>query len=613
MSRPLLSHARIQLGAALLVIAAALALQASAATAAPGYGPDSTTPSIALGAEVPIGLAIDQGTEEIYVAELSTGLLNKVQPGEVEQLDSGGVATADSPFTTGGQDLFVSVAVDPATHGIFAYQGEGTTPFGFKGKSTMSTFSSSGVLGSSFFPQSSEAGTLAVDSSGRVYFPNTTAGSVQVFDSSGALESTITCGGCTGGAFGRPDSLAFDAAGDLYVVDRAGNGRVVKLVPSGGSFAYGSTLQTGGSPVAVAVDGSSGDVFVGNLVGSKYHVIAYGSSGTAFDDFAADLVSQSPVEIATGQLAVNSNTHELYLSNPGGKNLWAFEPIGAIPAPTASLVTPTPVGQVEATLRANVNPKAHVLTDCHFEYVDQADFLVSEYDNARSVPCPAVIGASESVAVSTVATGLSPGTSYESRLVIASHGGADEDGNQAFQTLPAAPPEATTGEASAITLTGATLAGSVNAKGGKVSNCHFDYVTEAEFQSTVFAGAKTKVCSVTPSGTAATAVTAKATGLVAGTAYRFRVVATNNAGTTQAVEKTFATVAETCAENPASCSPPGGGGSQASTSPAPSSTPPPASVPAPIKKALKCRKGFKKKRVRGNLKCVKVRKHRRTG
>jgi hypothetical protein len=606
----MLSRARILFGAALLVMIATLALEAPVAHAGPGYELDSTMPSIALAGEVPIGVAVDQSSEEIYVAELTTSLINSLQPGQVEQLDSEGVATAASPLTTGGQDLFISVAVDPATHGIFAYQGEGTTPFGQKGKSTMSTLSSSGVLGSSFFPQNSEAGTLAVDSSSRVYFPNTTAGSVQVFSSTGTLEDTITCAGCAGGVFGRPGSVAFDSAGNLYVVDRAGSGRVVKLVPSGGSYAYDSTLQTGGSPVVVAVDTSSGDIFVGNLVGTKYHVISYDPAGAAFDDFAAGLVRQSIVELATGQLAVNATTHELYLSDPGGKQLWAFEPVGSIPAPTATVAAPTPVGQVEATLRATVNPKAHVLTTCRFEYTNHADFLANGYTNAHSAACPAVIGNPEGVAISAVSSGLSPNTSYDYRIVIASHGGSDEDGNQSFQTLPAALPEATTGAASAISLTGATLAGSVNAKGGKVSNCHFDYVAEAEFQSTAFAGAKTKVCSVTPSGTAATAITAKATGLLAGTTYRFRVVATNNAGTTAAADKSFATTAETCEENPAMCPPAGGGASQPPASSGPSSTPPPVSVLAPIKKAPPCRKGFQKKQVRGKIKCVKVKKHR---
>jgi hypothetical protein len=43
---------------------------------------------------------------------------------------------------------------------------------------------------------------------------------------------------------------------------------------------------------------------------------------------------------------------------------------------------------VEATLRATVDPKAHVLIDCHFEYINHADFLANGYANAHSVSCP---------------------------------------------------------------------------------------------------------------------------------------------------------------------------------------------------------------------------------
>jgi hypothetical protein len=115
----------------------------------------------------------------------------------------------------------------------------------------------------------------------------------------------------------------------------------------------------------------------------------------------------------------------------------------------------------------------------------------------------------------------------------------------------------------------------------------------------------------TPSGNAAVAVTtAKVSALTAGTAYRFRVVATNNAGTGTASDASFATVAETCAENAALC-PPSGGGSQPAP-PAPISPAPPAPSPAgPAPKPLKCHKGFKKKRVRGKLRCVRAKKRHR--
>jgi hypothetical protein len=592
-----------------VVTAAALVLLAWLALAAPanagrGFKPDSSQPSIALDAEIPGGVAVDQASEEIYVAELSKALVGALAPGEVEQLTAEGAPTANSPFGTGGQDFFLAVAVNPATHGIYAYQAEASTPLGQKGTSEVSGFSSTGVLGTSFPVATSGALTLAADAAGHVLFPNTVANTVQAFDSSGALAETISCAGCPVGSFDEPDAVAFDSGGDLYVVSRA-NGKVVKLAPSGGGYTFASTLQSGAGAVAVAVDTSSGDVFVGDWVGGEYHVAAFDSAATQFDDFGAGLVKPSIAEGVAGQLAVDSTSHRVLLSDPGGDQLWAFEPVGSIPAPTASIAVASPVGQVEATLRATVNPKGHVLTTCHFEYTTHADFLANGYANAKVANCPAVVGDRESTTISAAVSGLSPATRYDYRIQIASFGGSAESGPEAFETLPAAAPEATTGSASAVTKTTATLNGSVNPKGGKTTNCHFEYVTEASFLATGFSGATVKTCSPTPTGNVTTAVLAKLTGLPPGTTYRFRVVATNNAGTTQAPDKAFATVAETCAENAALCPPPPG-----------ESTPPPAESPfvSPLPSApkpLKCHKGFKKKRVHGKLKCVRAKKSRR--
>jgi hypothetical protein len=606
MSRSIFLRPRGGFTAALLAVAT-MALSASTAWAGPGYKLDSAKPSIPLGAEIPVGVAIDQSSQVIYVAEVSRNLFS-IQPGQVEQLSSAGTPTASSPFGTGGQDFFVSVAVNPVTHGIYAYQIEGATPQGQKGTSTVSLFSSTGVLGTSFSPSNAQAASLAADSTGRLFFPNNVTGSVQIFSPSGTLEGSVTCGGCPGGSFVTPQSVAFDSAGKLYVVDSANGGRVVKFSPSGGSYVYESTLQSGAGAVAVAVDSSSNDVFVGDLTSGKYHVVVYDSAGAPFDDFAAGLVSKSAIDVINGQLGVNATTHKVYLSDPGGNNLWVFERIGSIPAPTAAIAPATPVGQVEATLRATVNPKGHVLTSCGFEYTDHADFLANGYDNAETAPCPAVVGDAESVSVLAKVNGLDTETSYDYRIQVESYGGSAESASQAFQTLPPLAPEVTTGAASALTKTTATLGGTVNPKGGTVSNCHFEYVTEAGFQSNGFTGATSKVCSTIPSGNVANSVSAKVTGLGAATTYRFRVVATNNSGTGTATPATFATVAETCVENPALCPP-----AETPQAPASPATPAPGPIvvpPALQPKPLKCRKGFKKKKVRGKLKCVKVKKRR---
>ncbi|HWA54403.1 MAG TPA: hypothetical protein VG816_09550 [Solirubrobacterales bacterium] len=603
-SRPLASFA-----AGFGIVLTALALSAAAAWAGPGYRPDTTQPSIGLTGQVPGGVAIDQSTQKIYVAELSRNL-SRIAAGLVEQLSPAGQPTANSPFGTGGQDFFVAVAVDAATHGIYAYQTEApNTPVGPVGTPKVSAFSSTGVLGSSFAPANSVAETIAVDSAGRLVFPNGVDGSVQIMSSSGATQASITCAACPGGAFTTPQAVALDSAGKLYVVDSSGSGRVLRFSPSGSSYAYESTLQSGRGAVAVAVDLANGNVFVGDLTGGTYHVVAYDSAGSEFDDFAAGAATKSMIEPVSGQLAVNSTTHELYLSNPGGGNLQLFEPIASIPAPTAAVMAPSPVGQVTATLKATVNPNGHVLTSCAFEYTDQVDFLANGYANAKDAPCPAVVGGSASTGLSASVTGLTPGTSYDYRITVESHGGTAESGDQSFQTLPPLPPEATTGAATSVTKNGASLGGTLNPKGGTISNCHFEYVSQAAFQANGFAGASSKACTTTPSGNTPVAIATKVSGLEAGTAYRFRAVATNNSGTTQATDSTFATPAETCAENAALCPPPVTPPSSSSPPPSGGELPPTTS-PTPKKKPLTCHKGFKKKRVHGKLKCVRVKKHR---
>lgn len=587
---------------------AAMALSA-VAWAGPGYQPDSSLPSIALSAEVPVGVAVDQSSQVIYVAEASTKLTS-IQPGLIEQLSSSGAPTASSPFSTGGQDFFISVAVNPVTHGIYAYQIEGSTPQGPKGTPEVSAFSSAGALGNSFSLANAQAETLAADSSGRLFFPNNVAGGVQIFSSTGTLESTITCGSCPGGSFVTPQAVALDSAGKLYVVDSAGGGRVLKLSSSG---TYESTLQSGEGAVAVAVDTSSNDVFVGTLTGGTYHVVAYDSSGAEFDDFGAGLATKSMLDPISGQLAVNSTTHRVYLTNPGGGNLRVFERIASIPAPTATVAAPNPVGQVDATLRATVDPKGHVLSGCAFEYTDHADFLANGFDDAETAPCPGVVGGSGATPLSVKVTGLAAATSYDYRISAESHGGQAQSTSQSFQTLPALPPDVTTGTASSLTKSSAILGGTVNPKGGTISSCRFEYVTEAAFQSGGFGGAATKTCLSVPTGNVPNSVSAKATGLATATSYRFRLVATNNSGTTQAPPASFATTTETCAENPTFCPPP-------ETSPQVPSAPAqveagpvllPITTPKPRPRSLKCRKGFKKKKVRGKPKCVRIKKHRR--
>ena len=100
--------------------------------------------------------------------------------------------------------------------------------------------------------------------------------------------------------------------------------------------------------------------------------------------------------------------------------------------------------------------------------------------------------------------------------------------------VPVTPPVATTGAASAITLTGATLSGTIDRNGG-ATTYHFEYGTSPAY------GLNTTETPVPEEGTDPVAVNVPITGLTRDTAYSFRLVATNPAGISRGANRTFRT------------------------------------------------------------------------
>ena len=100
--------------------------------------------------------------------------------------------------------------------------------------------------------------------------------------------------------------------------------------------------------------------------------------------------------------------------------------------------------------------------------------------------------------------------------------------------VPVTPPVATTGAASAITLTGATLSGTIDRNGG-ATTYHFEYGTSPAY------GLNTTETPVPEEGTDPVAVNVPITGLTRDTAYNFRLVATNPAGISRGANRTFRT------------------------------------------------------------------------
>jgi Tol biopolymer transport system component len=107
-------------------------------------------------------------------------------------------------------------------------------------------------------------------------------------------------------------------------------------------------------------------------------------------------------------------------------------------------------------------------------------------------------------------------------------------------------PDATTGDASQITRTAATLNGTLNAAGGPAATCVFEYVDEAGFKAEGFKSAASAPCSPAGpfTGDGEEAVSAQIASLQAGDTYHFRLLASNENGTNGEVNaRTFQALA----------------------------------------------------------------------
>jgi hypothetical protein len=271
--------------------------------------------------------------------------------------------------------------------------------------------------------------------------------------------------------------------------------------------------------VSVALNDASGEFFVSST--SPRSVQAF-QAGGAF-------VGQIEGVPATGAggLAVDQATGDIYVSDSSSVKIFAPGVVVAeVTTGQASEVQPT-----SATLNGTVNPEGVELTDCHFDYGTSTSY-------GQSVPCaetPAEIGSgSEPVEVHADLSGLAVGTTYHFRLAAANANGSRAGADQTFSTLP--PPAITAETATNLTATTADLNANVNPGGQSLTQCEFQYGTNAS-------GEHSLPCSPSlaqiGSGSSDVAISAHLSGLQENQTYRWRVIATNAAASTTTPDHTF--------------------------------------------------------------------------
>ena len=201
----------------------------------------------------------------------------------------------------------------------------------------------------------------------------------------------------------------------------------------------------------------------------------------------------------------------------------AFASVALAAAPNATTGPATVVGSTSATVGGSVDPHGQATT-WWVEYGTSTTYG-SKTAAANAGAGPAAVSVSVNVA------GLKAGTTYHYRLVANNAAGTSRGGDAVFTTL--VPPDVTTGAASSISASSATLNGTVDAN-GRSTTYYFDYGTSTSYGSK--SGSKSA-----GSATSAQAAATGISGLVAGRTYHFRIVATSDAGTAVGKDATFTT------------------------------------------------------------------------
>jgi phosphodiesterase/alkaline phosphatase D-like protein len=192
-------------------------------------------------------------------------------------------------------------------------------------------------------------------------------------------------------------------------------------------------------------------------------------------------------------------------------------------APNATTGPSTAVGSSSATVTGSVNPGGQSTT-WYVEYGKSISY------GSKTASASAGSGSS-TTSVSADLSGLDGGTTYHYRIVATNGTGTDRGADAVFTTT--VPPVATTGSASSIGPTSATLNGTVDPN-GRDTTYYFEYGTSSSY------GTRTSSKSA-GSSTSPQSESASITGLQAGRTYHFRLVASSDAGTSTGKDATFVT------------------------------------------------------------------------
>jgi hypothetical protein len=479
----------------------------------------------------PYGVTVD-GSDNVWVADVGPGLMDKfdasgnfLAQGTGEGHWSGGY-TQSVAFSSASGHLYVA---DSNKDDLWVLNADGSYNSDIPGSDATwgtgccyvftAADNSAGATGGDVYVSSSNGTVTRIDGAGN---PANFSGSA-AYIAANQLTGTDTGSGGSYVPFGKPQGVSVDSSGNVYVVDQGHD--VIDEFDSTGVFVR-KLAETPGGPFAgveaVGVDPSSGHVYV--LDGGSKVVDEFDSSGA----YVGRIVGpDTPAHSLGGPrgVAVNSKG-DIYVTDAANRVVNVFGPPVVVPDVTtgaASNVLPNTVtisGHLDSAGGGNV-------TGCEFEYGTDTSY-------GHSVPCVPAPPYSSPTDVSAGLTGLTPNTIYHYRLDATNANATNAGSDQTFTTPPAVQ-GVTTGAASNLNATSATLNGALEPNGTDATY-HFEYGTDTSY------GQSAPVPDTDAgSGVSSVPATANIAGLTPNTIYHYRLLATNKFGTTEGVDATFTT------------------------------------------------------------------------
>ncbi len=404
----------------------------------------------------PNGIAVDEATGDVYVADIGTDTVYKFDangnPLDFAALDSNalnGVATPGGSFSF--PSLYgtpAAIAVDnssspsdPSAGDLYVMDG---------GHGVIDKFSPEGTYLSQIDGFSPSTGSaegellgLGVDGSGTVHVDLSTgldgANKLLIEEFDGAAvnhliarqkwhsEDEAPTLGVPENDEGPAHGFAVSATGDDYPIYEPSCSCTLKWGQKLSALGRVDSGEAG--DVAVAVDPATGHLYADDQSSvaewdtgaMNRNSVNETSVGTLVARFGSLELSGTSGE---GGIAVDGATGDVYVSNPANGKVYVF----ASDAPAVTVGEPADVTEEAASLSGTIDPRGGAIRECKFEYGLTDEFGNGPYNHIVSCKqTPGEIGAGSSpVAVSAQLEGLVHGELYHFRLVATNTDGAGE-------------------------------------------------------------------------------------------------------------------------------------------------------------------------------------------